>query len=696
MNHFVLSVRCLLLVASAALSIAVLAFQPPANKSTIRLESSGLSVGRYSDIHFAFSPDGSRFVYGKRGADTAMIVDTRTLKVVRHVSHEGVVSAAWLPDGKSLVFGLESGEWVIYNIDSGLFGQRGKSNPAPIFCIKPSRDGARIFTGDIEGDLVMSDLRTGKVLRAFDGHTKCVNDIVLSSDESRLASVSDDKTIRVWDASSGRVLGNPLSTAKAVQSLALSPDGTQFIAGDSDGVVCLHRFNADANVIRTYLGFPREEFSYHFSPDGTQIVAVYSERGNSRTIDVVTGAVTSVEPVDAEGARFLSERRHYDGNTGLMVVFGDTRTSLADTKDWKDVVEVPAPSKIETAGFVAGGKWIMHVGPDRKLIVAAIGGKTSKIEIKEDMPFGYTFGDGVALSPSPSSRIAFGTLGDGRGVVVDPRTNAVQRRLVDPSESDYSWDSMMQMAPAGDRAYSAGSDSKIRVWDVSSGRLIRRLAGHKAEVNSVSPDATGTRLATGSDDKTAKIWDLKSGKVIRSFLCSGKVVWASISPDGSLLVTRDSNSVKVWKISTGRRLREYLKATVAVWSGSGSELLLGGNDSLALIDVMTGVRKVKYASFGPGPVALSSASDGVLLTVYESGSVRLFDKKNGQELATIQYFQDGSWIANDSSGAYTTSAGAQVPQLTFMDSEGLTVLTSADPSVKAKYDPQLLERILKR
>jgi WD40 repeat protein len=379
-----------------------------------------------------------------------------------------------------------------------------------------------------------------------------------------------------------------------------------------------------------------------------------------------------------------------------MVVFGDTRTSLANIKDWKDVVEVPAPSKIGSAGFVAGGKWIMHADPDRKLIVAAIGGKTSKIEIKEDLPFGYTFGDGVNLSPSPSSRIAFGTLHDGRGVIVDPRTNAVQRRLVDPSESDFSWDSMMQMAPAGDRAYSAGSDSKIRVWDVSSGRLIRRLAGHKAEVNSVSPDGTGTRLATGSDDKTAKIWDLKTGKVIRSFLCSGDVVWASISPDGSLLVTRDSNSVKVWKISTGRRLREYPKATVAVWSGSGSELLLGGNDSLALVDVITGVRKVKYTWIGSGPVALSIASDKVLLTVSESGSVRLFDKKNGQELATIQYFQDGSWIANDSTGAYTTSAGAQIPQLTFMDNEGLNVLTSGDPAVKAKYDPQLLERILKR
>jgi hypothetical protein len=125
-------------------------------------------------------------------------------------------------------------------------------------------------------------------------------------------------------------------------------------------------------------------------------------------------------------------------------------------------------------------------------------------------------------------------------------------------------------------------------------------------------------------------------------------------------------------------------------------LLLGGNDSLALVDVITGVRKVKYTWIGSGPVALSIASDKVLLTVSESGSVRLFDKKNGQELATIQYFQDGSWIANDSTGAYTTSAGAQIPQLTFMDNEGLNVLTSGDPAVKAKYDPQLLERILKR
>jgi WD40 repeat protein len=44
------------------------------------------------------------------------------------------------------------------------------------------------------------------------------------------------------------------------------------------------------------------------------------------------------------------------------------------------------------------------------------------------------------------------------------------------------------------------------VWDVSTGRKLRTLNGHKGSVNSVAFSPDGQTLASGSRDGTIKIW----------------------------------------------------------------------------------------------------------------------------------------------------------------------------------------------
>jgi WD40 repeat protein len=55
---------------------------------------------------------------------------------------------------------------------------------------------------------------------------------------------------------------------------------------------------------------------------------------------------------------------------------------------------------------------------------------------------------------------------------------------------------------------SGGGDHHVRLWDVSSGKLERRLIGHSRQVTALSFSADGRRLASGSTDRTALVWDL--------------------------------------------------------------------------------------------------------------------------------------------------------------------------------------------
>ena len=56
----------------------------------------------------------------------------------------------------------------------------------------------------------------------------------------------------------------------------------------------------------------------------------------------------------------------------------------------------------------------------------------------------------------------------------------------------------------------SGEDLAINLWDLGSGRRIKKMTGHTASIYSLAFTAESTLLASGGADWTVRCWDVKS------------------------------------------------------------------------------------------------------------------------------------------------------------------------------------------
>ena len=77
-----------------------------------------------------------------------------------------------------------------------------------------------LASGSVDGTMKLWDASTGKLLSTLTGHAGPVSSVAWSLDGKVLASGSLDKTVKLWDASTGNLLSTLAGHAGSVLSVA--------------------------------------------------------------------------------------------------------------------------------------------------------------------------------------------------------------------------------------------------------------------------------------------------------------------------------------------------------------------------------------------------------------------------------------------------------------------------------------------
>jgi WD40 repeat protein len=410
-------------------------------------------------------------------------------------------------------------------------------------CVAFAPDGRTFAAGGGGHVIRLFDLRTGKEVGRFRGHTAPVRQLRFAPGGKILASVDQGGHLRLWALPGGGELGTIQAFAPD-PPLTFSPDGkTLAIAGTG----CEVRLYEAATGKGRLLSPPpyRKAWPVGFSPDGKTLVV---QGDGVRSWDTATarecrpplagfsGASVALCP---DGTTLAVQREHFGVELwdvgrgkelatlaplqvlnlkpgGLSV---GPRPPLALSADGKTVAvldphlrtttvhDVPTRKRRNSFTNPEGGWWCAALSPKGKLLAVCTGGSVWVFDTARGKPVFQRSrqGEVMALAFSP----------DGRSLALVTREHGVS--LWEVASGRVRWrrrdlfphPSAIAFSPDG-TLLAVADWNAVSLWDVPSGKRVGELhepSGHLWGVV-FSPD--GRRIATGSWGATVLIWDVES------------------------------------------------------------------------------------------------------------------------------------------------------------------------------------------
>jgi len=148
-------------------------------------------------------------------------------------------------------------------------------------------DGKRLASASQDQTVKVWDPTSGERILSFKGHTNGVNTVAFSPDGKRLASSSDDGTVKVWDTASGQEMLTLKGHTKVVSSVAFSPDVKHLASASYDQTVRVWDAMTGRETL-TLKGHNRNVHSVVFSPDGKRLASASWDR-TVKVWDTTTG-----------------------------------------------------------------------------------------------------------------------------------------------------------------------------------------------------------------------------------------------------------------------------------------------------------------------------------------------------------------------------------------------------------------------
>jgi RNA polymerase sigma factor (sigma-70 family) len=479
----------------------------------------------------------------------------------------------------------------------------------------------------------------------------------------------------VYDATTGKQLRyiNVAALKRSVNSMSLSPDGKYLALGtdsNADSPRGLQIWDlASGKLLRECHDTGRQQYlNVLFAPDGKTLASYSFPAKAIHLWDPATARAIRRWPLASEhGGSFAFSP---DSKT---LIAGDGRTihfwDIATGRERRRIVDHP--------GDFVGRLTLMH---DGKVLASQALKETAE----------------VAREDNRDSKVLLWDAATGKKlrqieVIGDPSTKHA-RRLGNPSLICY-----FQFSPDAATLMTASFDGVLRLWDVTTGKELRRW-DTSGWINAFAFAPDGKTLASIGSGNTVRLWDVATGKELCEHSSHRNGFHAlAVSPDGRTVASAGwDEDVRLWDAATGR-LRHRLTARdgslhAPRFSADGRTLTALGDDGKARIwDVATGEERRQFPVAAAGLYEQHALSpDGTTWASVLPGSqnrttdIVLWDATTGrkrQVLAGNVWWIGALAFAPDNRALYSWSGEKKVRSWDTTTGKGLREFAAGAPYI---------------
>ena len=472
-----------------------------------------------------------------------------------------------------------------------------------------SPDGTRIVTTSDDKTARVWDSATGKLLLTLSGHKGALWDAAFSPDGKRIVTASSDNSAREWDAETGEPLAILNSHSAAVETATFSPDGTRIVTASDDSTAIVWDA-ATGQQVATLKGHTGGLVKATFSPDGKRVVTASQDH-----FAIVWDAAT--------GKSLATLKGHSD--------------EVRDAEFSSDGVRIVTASKDMTAMV-----WDAQSGH----ALETLKGHLDQINTAVFSP------DGTRIVTASNDHTAR---------VWDAQSALLLNIL--PGHTDYV--DQAAFSPDGKFIVTASWDRTARIWNAKSGELLSTLMGHGSKINGAVFSPDGKHILTASQDETARVWDAAPGDVLSTLSGDTSFVFhADLSPDLSRVVIASADdTLQVKKIEMAAMMAPtagHAANTTDTAPAADPARIATGAYFVRVWNIQTGQpgATLKGHSNLVGRAAFSPDGRRIVTASFD-GTAKVWDADSGQLLRTLAGHKGIVWDASFSpDGKRIVTAGA--------------------------------------